>query len=121
MSHAKGVRAERLVAQYLEQRGLHVLALNHRYRGGEIDLVVRDGDTLCFVEVRHRSSARYGTALETLRREKLRRIVRTAEHFLAVVWQGPRCACRFDVVTVDGEAPPRITWLRDAFTSSEVS
>lgn len=127
MSAAKGARAERWVAQFLERLGIHVLEMNYRCRRGEIDLVAQEGDTLCFVEVRYRSGTRYGTALDTISRIKQQRITYTAQHFLAYAWRGPRCACRFDVVTVeapeagtaaDGQQPVLRLW-RNAFESCE--
>jgi len=81
-----------------------------RTRFGEIDLVARDGETLVFVEVRLRSSDRFGGGAESIGAHKRRRIVAAARHYLARV--RPEPPCRFDVVTLDGGAPE---WLRAAF------
>ena len=61
-SKAIGDLAESLAARFLEQHGLKVLTRNFRCRGGEIDLICRNGKTLVFVEVRRRRSASFGGA-----------------------------------------------------------
>ena len=118
MSCARGADAEALAADYLRQRGVHILARNFRCRLGEIDLIGLDGETLCFIEVRHRARARYGTPIETVSTQKQRRIIRTAEYFLLTAWRGPLCPCRFDIVAVEGAARAglaQITRLSGAF------
>ena len=96
---ALGVQAERLAAEHLERRGYRIIDRNYRYRGGELDLVARDGDTLVFVEVRARRSAAHGAPFETVGREKQRRVARAAEHWL-VTHGLTRAFARFDVVSV---------------------
>jgi putative endonuclease len=115
LSHARGARAEQLAATFLAQRGLQVLTRNYRCRYGEIDLIVRDGEILCFVEVRARSDAAFSPAIATIRDVKRRRILKAAAHFLAYAWRGGKCACRFDVVTVEGTDSPITEWWRGAF------
>lgn len=110
---ARGVRAEGCAALYLTQHGYEILATNYRWRHGEIDIIAREGDTLCFIEVRFRRAAQHGTALCTINRSKQARIARTAEHFLSFRWRGEPPACRFDVVAFDEGS--RVTLVRDAF------
>jgi putative endonuclease len=94
-----GRAVEREVARWLEREGLAVVARNHRNAGGEIDLVVRDDDTLVFVEVKARSRTDHGGALAAIDRDKRRRLQRAASVYLAEArWEGP---CRFDVVAVE--------------------
>lgn len=114
---ARGAEAERYAARYLEACGVCVLTYNYRWRRGEIDLIGLDGATLCFIEVRYRRRSDHGLALSTVNRPKQLRIGRTAEHFLTYAWSGGSCACRFDVLAIDGEmeGDPPITWLKDAF------
>jgi putative endonuclease len=99
--------AEERALAYLQQQGLQLVARNARSRGGEIDLVMRDGSVLVFIEVRQRSSARFGGAAASINAAKRARLWRTAQVFLQ------RCAplppCRFDAVCIDGTA---LTWLR---------
>jgi putative endonuclease len=116
--HALGAQAERLAADHLERRGYRVIDRNYRYRGGELDLVARDGDTLVFVEVRARRSAAHGAPFETVGREKQRRVARTAEHWL-VTHGLTRAFARFDVVSVllpEG-GPPSVEIIVNAFES----
>ena len=105
-----GSDAENEAARFLERRGLAIVARNHRTRFGEIDLVARDGPTLVFVEVRLRSSSRFGGGAESIGAAKRRRIVAAALHYLTGV--RPQPPCRFDVVTLDHGEPE---WLRGAF------
>ncbi len=108
---ARGREAEALAARHLEGHGLRVVARNFRVRGGEIDLICRDGRVLVFVEVRQRSRSDYGGAGASITISKQRRIVLAARHYLA---GQPECDCRFDCVLIEGE---RLEWLKDAFTA----
>lgn len=109
---AAGARAEEQAARFLAARGLTILARNYRCRGGEIDLVCRDGAILVFVEVRLRSGRSFGGAAASITPAKQRRIVLAARHYLA----GRRWpACRFDAVLLDGES---IEWIRNAFDAT---
>jgi putative endonuclease len=100
---ALGVAGEDLAAGWYTGRGGEVLARNWRCREGELDLVVREGRTIVFVEVKARSSAAFGSPLEAVTAPKRRRIRVLAARWLeeAQVRPGP---LRFDVVGVlDGE------------------
>lgn len=111
-TQARGAAAEETAARYLAERGLAVVERNFRVRGGEIDLVCRDGGTVVFVEVRLRSRDDYGGASASITAAKRARVVMAARHWLA---RHPRLAdapCRFDCVLTDGVG---IEWLRDAF------
>ena len=108
-----GQRGEALAARFLEQRGLTVIARNHRCRGGEIDLICRDGKTLVFVEVRLRRSGGFGGAAASITPAKQRRIVLAARHYLATTGKHGLDG-RFDCVLLDGE---NIEWIRDAFAA----
>ena len=109
---ADGARAEEQAARFLAGRGLKILARNYRCRGGEIDLVCRDGATLVFVEVRLRTNRDFGGAAASITPAKQRRIALAANHYLA---GKPLPACRFDAVLLDGT---RIDWIRNAFDAS---
>lgn len=113
-AQAKGGAAEEAAARFLAGKGLRVVARNYRTRFGEIDLVAREGETLVFVEVRLRSSARFGGAAASVDLRKRMRIESAARHFLARLQREP--ACRFDVVTLEGEEVGE--WLRGAFETA---
>lgn len=113
---ASGAWAEQLAQAYLEENGLRVEARNYRCRFGEIDLVLRDTNTLVFVEVRYRARTDFGSGAETVNHAKRRRILTTAEHYLQRGALPHTPACRFDVVSVSGShQAPFIDWIKDAF------
>jgi putative endonuclease len=109
-----GDRAERIAAAYLQDKGLALLQSRYRCRWGEIDLILRDRDTLVFAEVRLRHSNAFGGAAYSVDRRKRARIIATARHYLARTKEVP---CRFDVVLLERMDPPRIEWIRDAFSA----
>ena len=83
--------------------------------GGEIDLIMRDGDTLVFVEVRQRSAQDFGGAAASIGGLKRRRIIFAARHYLMRLPSPP--PCRFDVVLIEGPSDDhaQIIWLKAAF------
>ncbi len=107
-----GKTAESLAAIYLQQQGLTMKGSNYRCRFGEIDLIMRDGRTLVFVEVRLRSSSRFGGAANSITTAKQRKIAITAGHYLQ---QHGDQACRFDVVLMDKTNLQHIEWIKNAF------
>jgi putative endonuclease len=107
----RGAQAEDLAAAHLERQGLRLVARNFRTRHGEIDLVMRDGATLVFVEVRLRTTSGYGGAAASITAAKRARLVAAAQGYLAQLGREP--PCRFDAVLLDGLAATRIEWLRD--------
>lgn len=112
---SRGREAEDLAARYLGERGIEVVARNHAIRTGEVDLVCRDGDVVCFVEVRSRSSTAQGGPEETVDRRKARRVVAAATDW-ASRNGGFERRFRFDVVAVTfGEGAPRIEHFPGAF------
>ena len=112
-----GATHEAQALQQLVDAGLEPLAQNLRCRTGEIDLVMRDEDTLVFVEVRARTSNRFGGAAASVGPAKQVRLTRSAALLLPELtrryWQGRTPKVRFDVVAFDGE---EMTWLTAAFT-----
>lgn len=115
---AVGTRLERTAERYLSRRGLRTLARNYRCRGGELDLVMRHGESIVFVEVRYRRSRAYGSAGESVDWRKQQRLLRAAEHYLARHGEQGRCPCRFDVVAIHG--PPEaleLDWIEGAFSA----
>ena len=112
-AQATGTHAEDEAERLLTRQGLEILARNYRTRFGEIDLVARDGATLVFVEVRLRSSGRFGGAASSITAQKQRRIELAARHYLSRLGAEP--PCRFDVITLEGAEP---TWMRGAFDAT---
>jgi len=111
----KGTYYEELACQFLEKHGLVLLERNYRTRSGEIDLIMRQGATLVFVEVKYRSTSTYGNPLETVTRAKQKRIKRTALFYLA---QTNCCydAVRFDVLgIIQMGQSMKYLWVKGAF------
>lgn len=114
-----GREAEAYALQHLQQQGLQLLARNWSCRRGELDLVMLDGSTVVFVEVRYRRQRGWGSALESVDARKQEKLIATAQLFLQQESRWADSPCRFDVVAVDGEpgnAAP-LNWLRSAFDS----
>jgi len=111
----RGREAEALAAAFLEGQGYRVLARNHATRRGEVDLVCREGETLCFVEVRSRARRDYGSPEESVTVSKARRVVAAATDW-ALRHGGLERPMRFDVVAVDlSGGTPRCVLFRGAF------
>lgn len=109
----KGSDAEQIAVLYLQRRHLIPVTQNYRCRFGEIDLIMRDGITLVFIEVRMRSHEMFGGAAASITPSKQAKLLRTARHYLAELNHEP--PCRFDVVLLSGTNGQEIEWIRDAF------
>jgi putative endonuclease len=101
-----GKLAEDMACRELRHRGYEILARRHRTRLGEIDIIARDGPTIVFIEVKARTSDRYGGPWEAVTRQKRDRIGRLASEYLANRRWHDR-PCRFDVVAVRFDARGR--------------
>lgn len=119
----RGIAGEEAAAVLLTGKGYQVLVRNYRVRGGEIDLVCLDGDTVVFVEVKTRGPGSLGRPDQAVTPVKRRRLLRAAAAFLSERdwWARP---CRFDVVAVlvrDGRCTashlPDAFGVQDAFDS----
>jgi putative endonuclease len=111
-----GQRGERIARSYLERAGLHFVAANWACKSGEIDLVMRAGSTLVFVEVRLRAMTTYAEGFETVGYRKQRRLLLAAQQYQqSTGWWGD---VRFDVVsiTIDAGDQPVIEYIPHAFT-----
>ena len=93
------------------------MARNYRCRFGEIDLIMRENETLVFVEVRKRKPLRgrtdFGGALASITAAKQAKLVATAQHYLADIKHPP--PCRFDAVLLNGLHTRDVEWLTNAF------
>ena len=112
---AEGSHWEQVALDYLSGQGLELLTKNYQCRFGEIDLIMRDVDTLSFVEVRYRHGADFGSGADSVGWHKQRRISAAASHFLQRRPAWAEHPCRFDVVSISGGRPPNIDWIKDAF------
>ena len=128
-TRGRGREGEREAVRWLRRQGFRIVATNATERTGEIDVVAREGDTLCFVEIKARSGPGYGSSLAAVTAAKQRRLARAASSWLVRhPWDGP---CRFDVLGLDLEPGPNqgeeaaardtrgwtFTLVRDAFSA----
>jgi putative endonuclease len=110
---AIGKSAEDVAAEFLERQGLTVLMRNYRRRGGELDIVARDGDILVIGEVRTRSTETFGGAAASVDGWKQHKIVRAASQLLQQRRDLARLRVRFDVLVVRGGG--EVEWIKHAF------
>jgi putative endonuclease len=103
-----GQRSEDAALDHLRLHGLQLVERNFSCKMGELDLIMRDGAHLVFVEVRQRRSKRFGGAAASITPAKQKRLLRAAQLYLLRFRQLP--PCRFDVVAIDGG---QLTWLRN--------
>lgn len=113
---SKGNDAEQRAATFLQQHNLVLLEKNYRCRFGEIDLIMRDDDTVVFIEVRMRTNPHYGGAAASITSTKQHKLVCAAQHYLAKYEDD--FPCRFDAVLISGERRNEIEWIKNAFEES---
>jgi len=118
MSRARqvlGKHGEDLACRELERRGYAIVARRYRVRGGEIDIIARDGETIVFVEVKARDDHAFGAGAEAITAPKQRRMAQIARHYLTRHHRGD-CRCRFDVVTIHFDTGrPVVELFQNAF------
>lgn len=105
-SRQVGGDAEEDAARFLRKKGYQILARNFTIRGGEIDLVAKDNETLVFVEVKMRVGSKFGLAIESITPWKIKALKKTALFYIQNINWGFK-PYRFDLVTIDynDEAP----------------
>ena len=114
-----GQAGEDAAVALLLQEGFAVITKNFKTSFGEIDIIAEDGDTLCFVEVKSRSSEAFGVPAEAVTVKKRRKIAQVASAYLARFFPEGR-TCRFDVVAVShGDGVFEAELIRDAFRIEE--
>ncbi len=116
MSRKIGSLAEQQACDYLIKQGLQWVISNYNCRLGEIDLIMRDGIYLVFVEVRARASNAFGGALASITHSKKQKLIKTALLYLMTNKLQDKQPIRFDVLSMEG-APPSISWIKNAFGS----
>lgn len=107
---------EAVALDYLTSKKLGIIKKNYFCKAGEIDLIMKDQDTLVFIEVKYRKNSDWVSALESVTKSKQRKIIRAAQMFLLQNKQFKDWNCRFDVVSIEGtEQNPAIEWIDGAF------
>lgn len=121
----KGNYIETLAAAYLKREGYEILARNYAYRGGELDIVARDGNTIVFVEVKSVWNNQQGNPAARVNGKKQYKIWQTACHFLYtqkdLAPKGFDQPCRFDVMSMRAyHRPLQFNHIKNAFECSQV-
>lgn len=112
----RGDTAEALAEKFLIAQGLRTQCKNYRCKLGEIDLIMMQGDTLIFVEVRLRNNPNFSTAAESVTARKQQKIIRAAQLYLQQKQLTDRIACRFDIVAFSDNHPDATPeWIPNAF------
>lgn len=109
-----GRAAEEKALAYLMEQGLKLISQNYTCRLGEVDLIMRDADYLVFIEVRARTSMRFGGGLASITYAKRQKILKTTDYYVMTHQEYAKLAIRFDVISIDGSSAS-ITWIKDAF------
>ena len=116
-SKSTGAYFEQLAKQYLIDKGLLLITENFHSRFGEIDLIMKDGDYLVFIEVKYRANNMFGEPSELVDQDKQIKIANTAQIYLQKHELSEyNTLIRFDVVSIKGPASSaKINWLKNAF------
>lgn len=117
----QGQMAEQAALAFLQARGLQLIERNARFSVGEIDLILRDGNTLVFVEVRQRKSNAFGGAAQSIDNRKMKKCALAAQCWLKMHPQFNNASCRFDAVLLTGSDNDwQIQWLENAFVFQDM-
>lgn len=119
-THILGRNGEGFAVSFLSASGYRIVETNYRTRSGEIDIVARDGDVLCFIEVKTRRSDCGHDPFEAVGPRKQSVLARTARFYLAQRYGSDEVCCRFDVLAVYEGADGALSGdlLKDAFQLS---
>jgi len=104
-----GQSGEKRAAKYLSKKGYKILGKNYRSKYGEIDIIAEKGGVLVFVEVKARSSAKFGLGYESVTSKKQEKLLLTAQQYMTEKGERP---AQFDVISIDGDD---ITHIENAF------
>ena len=108
-----GNEAEQQACIHLQAHGLKLLYKNFSTKAGEVDLIMRDGETLVFVEVRYRKNADFGGAAASVTLKKQQRIIKASLSYQQK--HDPQSSMRFDVVAIEGDNK-ELDWIKNAFS-----
>lgn len=90
---------------YIEKLGYQVIDRNFRNRLGEIDIIAKDNETICFIEVKTRYSLAKGKPFESVNYQKKRKLINLALSYLKYNYQTTSIKSRFDVISIIHHAP----------------
>jgi len=113
----KGQLTELLAQEFLTGQGLTFVERNYHCRQGEVDIIMLEGDTYVFIEVKYRKSNTYGGAIAAISASKQKKIKHCVTFYLHQVGLNEyNTPCRIDVITLEGDInQPDINWIKNAF------
>lgn len=117
----QGEYTENLACEFLKNKGLKLVEKNFNSRVGEIDLIMKNNDTLVFVEVRYRKSNNFGSGAESVTASKQKKLIKTASLYLQQHAKLLKYPARFDVVSITGAIESNnintinFDWIENAF------
>ncbi|MDO4433829.1 MAG: YraN family protein [Alysiella sp.] len=110
LNHTTGQAAENVALAFLQAQGCILLARNWHCAYGEIDLIMRSGSLLLFIEVKYRKNTAFGGVAYSIGASKLAKLQRSIEHYLQTHHLHKQ-ACRLDAVLIQGQNPPQ--WIQN--------
>lgn len=115
----KGLYFENVALRWLKAKGLKMLAKNYQSRAGEIDLIMQEKDTICFIEVKYRNSQAFGGAAHSIPPSKQRKIIHTALSFISHQPRYQDQQMRFDALLIEPGSTTdyQVDWIKDAFSA----
>lgn len=111
-TRAKGMHYEQLAEQYLQAQGLLAVSRNYNCKYGEIDLIMREQNTLVFVEVKYRKNNRFGGAIAALSQSKIQKLRRSIYHYLECN-KLQNSLVRIDFIAIEGLSSDNIKWIKN--------
>jgi len=115
-----GKKGEEIAIGYLEKHGYEIIAKNHKTKYGEIDIIGKDKDYFCFIEVRSKNSELYGLPEDSIDRRKQHKIEKAALYYIQQ-HELESCNARFDVLCIgdmDTDGGAKINLIQNAFELS---
>ena len=109
----RGREGEKKAEKFLRKKGYTIIAKNYRTPVGEIDIIAQKNEVLVFIEVKNRSSSKFGTGAEAVTAKKQNKIIRSAQLYMKKYCEG-EANCRFDVISIDAK---HIRHIENAFTA----
>lgn len=113
MSRLQGNHYESIAKDYFIKLGCDVIVANYHAPCGEIDLIIKEGTELAFIEVKYRKNNAFGGAIYAVNKSKQNKIIKTAQHYLAKNKNYAKMPCRFDVLCINGQL--EVEWFKSAF------
>jgi len=107
-----GTEYEQMACEYLVNQGLVIVETNYRVKIGEIDIIAKDKDTICFIEVKYRKSKAQGGAFYAISAKKKQTITRVANWYITSHKLPQNAFYRFDAVLIDGQ---EVSYVKNAW------